>query len=47
MNIIERTNRQTEHLKRLSVILEKCKKRMGEKRFEDIMDEITKTSWKK
>lgn len=40
MNYIERTNRQTERLKKMLSILEKAKSKMGTNKFNQCMDKI-------
>ena len=47
MNNIERTNRQTERLKKMLAILEKAKAKMGNNKFNKCMDELSKKSLQK
>lgn len=47
MNYIERTNRQTDRLKKMLAILEKAKAKMGAERFNKAMDDISRKSWER
>ena len=47
MNYIERTNRQTERLKKMLSILEKAKAKMGSNKFNQCMNKIARKSWEK
>lgn len=47
MTNIERINRKTEHMKKLLSIFEKAKAKMGEEKFEKVMDKLTTKSWEK
>lgn len=47
MNNIEKTNRQTDRLKKILFILEKAKAKMGNENFNKVIDELAAKSWEK
>ena len=47
MTNFEKINRQTDRLKKMLYIMEKAKAKMGQDRFNKVMDELAEKSWEK
>ena len=47
MTNFEKINRQTERLKKMLYILEKAKAKMGQDRFNKVMEKLAVKSWEK
>lgn len=47
MSNFEKINRQTDRLKKMLYIMEKAKAKMGQDRFNKVMDALAVKSWEK